>query len=124
MAARNQEKAAVALADIRGSVPDASLELVALDLGSLESVRRAAAQILASHERIDILLNNAGVMAVPEGTTADGFEIQFGTNHLGHYALTALLMPAVLAAPAAQGRHGHEHRPSHGPRRRPREPAS
>lgn len=102
MAARNQEKAAAALADIRSSVPDASLELVELDLGSLESVRRAAAQILAAHERIDILLNNAGVMAVPEGSTADGFEIQFGTNHLGHYALTALLMPAVLAAAAAR----------------------
>ncbi len=102
MAARNQEKAAAALADIRTGVPDASLELVELDLGSLESVRRAAAQILAAHGRIDILLNNAGVMAVPEGTTADGFEIQFGTNHLGHYALTALLMPAVLAAPSAR----------------------
>ncbi len=102
MAARNQEKAAGAIADIRSSVPDASLELVELDLGSLESVRRAASQILASQERIDILLNNAGVMAVPEGATSDGFEIQFGTNHLGHWALTALLMPAVLAAPAAR----------------------
>ncbi len=102
MAARNQEKAAIALADIRSGVPGASLELVELDLGSLDSVRRAAAQILASHERIDILLNNAGVMAVPEGSTADGFEIQFGTNHLGHYALTALLMGALLDAPAAR----------------------
>ena len=102
LAARNQEKAAAALAEIRRTAPDASLELVELDLGSLASVRRAAEQILAEHERIDILVNNAGVMAVPEGTTADGFEIQFGTNHLGHYALTALLMPHLLRAPAAR----------------------
>jgi NAD(P)-dependent dehydrogenase (short-subunit alcohol dehydrogenase family) len=102
MAARNQEKAAAALQDIRRTVPEASLELVALDLGSLDSVREAAGQILQAHQEIDILLNNAGVMAVPEGTTADGFETQFGTNHLGHYALTALLMPAVLRAGSAR----------------------
>jgi len=65
-------------------------------------VREAAGQILQAHQEIDILLNNAGVMAVPEGTTADGFETQFGTNHLGHYALTALLMPAVLRAGSAR----------------------
>ena len=102
MAARNQDKAAAAVADIRSALADASLEVVALDLGSLESVRQAAEQILGAHERIDILLNNAGVMAVPEGATADGFETQFGTNHLGHYALTARLMPAVLRAPCAR----------------------
>ena len=102
MAVRNQEKAAAALADIRRGVPEASLELVALDLGSQASVRQAAETILGARERIDILVNNAGVMAVPEGTTADGFEIQFGINHLGHYALTALLMPALLRAPAAR----------------------
>jgi NAD(P)-dependent dehydrogenase (short-subunit alcohol dehydrogenase family) len=102
MAVRNQQKAAAALADIRRGAPDSSLELVALDLGSQASVREAAEIILGAHERIDMLVNNAGVMAVPEGTTADGFEIQFGTNHLGHYALTALLMPALLRAPAAR----------------------
>ncbi len=102
MAARNQRKAADALAEIRRTAPQASLELVELDLGSLASVRRAAEQIAGTHQQLDILVNNAGVMAVPEGTTADGFEIQFGTNHLGHYALTAQLMPSLLAAPAAR----------------------
>jgi len=102
MAVRNQTKAAAALEEIRAETPTASLEIVELDLGSLESVRAAAARILAGHERIDILVNNAGVMATPEGTTEDGFELQFGVNHLGHWAFTALLMPAILAAPAAR----------------------
>jgi len=102
MAARNQEKAAGALSEIRRTVPAASLELVELDLGSLASVHRAAEQILAGHERIDILLNNAGVMGIPESVTSDGFETQFGTNHLGHWALSALLMGALLQAPAAR----------------------
>jgi NAD(P)-dependent dehydrogenase (short-subunit alcohol dehydrogenase family) len=102
MAARNQEKAAAAMEDIRTGTPEASLELVALDLGSLDLVRKAAEQILSAHQEIDILLNNAGVMAVPESATVDGFEMQFGTNHLGHYALTALLMPALLRASAAR----------------------
>ena len=102
MAARNQEKAERALADIRGGLPHASLEVVPLDLGSQASVREAAEQILAKHEQIDILVNNAGVMGIPERSTADGFEMQFGTNHLGHYALTALLMPALLRARAAR----------------------
>src|SRR5918994_634267 len=102
MAARNQDKAAEAVADIRRGAPDASLEVVPLDLGSLASVREAAGRILASDERIDILVNNAGIMGIPERRTADGFEMQFGVNHLGHYALTALLMPALLRADAAR----------------------
>jgi NAD(P)-dependent dehydrogenase (short-subunit alcohol dehydrogenase family) len=102
MAARNQEKAAAAAEQIRRTSPAASLVIVNLDLGSLESVRNAADQVRTSHERVDILVNNAGLMAVPEGTTADGFETQFGVNHLGHWALTALLMPALLAAPKAR----------------------
>jgi NAD(P)-dependent dehydrogenase (short-subunit alcohol dehydrogenase family) len=102
MAARNQEKAAEALADIRSGVGDASLEVMPLDLGSQASVREAATQILGEHERIDILVNNAGVMGIPERRTVDGFEMQFGVNHLGHYALTAQLMPALLRAPAAR----------------------
>ena len=102
MAARNQEKAAEAVAEIRRGLPDASLEVVALDLASQESVREAAERILASDERIDILVNNAGIMGIPERRTADGFEMQFGVNHLGHYALTALLMPALLRADAAR----------------------
>lgn len=102
MAARNQEKAAAAMAEIRRETPDASLELIELDLGSLASVRQAAAQISGARERIDLLINNAGVMGIPESTTADGFETQFGTNHLGHWALTGLLMGALLRAPAAR----------------------
>lgn len=102
MAVRNQDKAAGAVAEIRGDVPAASLEVVPLDLSSLASVRAAAHQILAGHRQLDLLLNNAGVMGIPERRTADGFEMQFGTNHLGHYALTALLMPALLRAPAAR----------------------
>jgi NAD(P)-dependent dehydrogenase (short-subunit alcohol dehydrogenase family) len=102
MASRNQSKAATARSDIVREVPDAALELVELDLASQESTRAAAERIRAQHPAIDILVLNAGVMATPEGQTQDGFELQLGTNHLGHWTLTALLLPAVLAAP--QGR--------------------
>jgi NAD(P)-dependent dehydrogenase (short-subunit alcohol dehydrogenase family) len=102
MGARNQHKAAEAVAEIRRGAPDASLEVVQLDLGSLASVREAAERILAAHERIDILVNNAGIMGMPERRTVDGFEMQLGVDHLGHYALTALLMPALLRADAAR----------------------
>lgn len=102
MAVRNQGKARAAVDDIRGGVPDASLELVALDLGSQASVREASATILAAHDTIDLLINNAGVMGIPERRTVDGFEMQFGVDHLGHWSLTALLMPALLRARAAR----------------------
>jgi NAD(P)-dependent dehydrogenase (short-subunit alcohol dehydrogenase family) len=102
MATRNQEKAARAADEIRAESPAASLEVVPLDLASLASVRAAAERILTAHPRVDILVNNAGVMAMPERRTEDGLEMQLGVNHLGHWALTALLMPALLAAPAAR----------------------
>ena len=102
IAARNQERAAEAMNRIRDGVPDARLTLVELDLGSLDSVQRAAEQILAAHETIDLLVNNAGVMGIPQSRTADGFEMQFGVDHLGHFALTARLLPALLKAPAAR----------------------
>jgi len=102
MAARDQAKAAGAEKSIRESHPSASLEIVALDLGSLEAVSRAAQQVLAGHERIDILVNNAGLMAIPERRSVDGFEMQFGVNHLGHFALTSHLLPALLRADAAR----------------------
>ena len=102
MAARDQDKAAAAAGVIRTGVPEASLELVELDLCSQSSVGEAAARILERHGRIDILVNNAGVMGIPERRTVDGFEMQLATNHLGHYALTALLMPALLRADAAR----------------------
>lgn len=102
MAARNQAKADTARADIAATHPGALVEVVELDLGSLASVRAAADTIGATHDRVDVLVNNAGVMGIPERRTADGFEMQFGTNHLGHWALTAHLLPALLAADAAR----------------------
>lgn len=102
MAARNQEKAAAARTELLAAHPDASLEVVELDLGSLASVARASAEILGRHARIDLLINNAGVMATPEGRTVDGFETQLGTNHLGHWALTSHLLPTVLRTPGSR----------------------
>jgi len=96
MAARDQEKAAAAVDEIRRERHDAALEVVALDLGSLASVEAAAATIATAHQTVDILMNNAGLMALPERRTADGFEMQFGVNHLGHWALTAYLLPSLL----------------------------
>jgi NAD(P)-dependent dehydrogenase (short-subunit alcohol dehydrogenase family) len=102
IAARNQERAAEAMGRIRDGLPQASLELVELDLGSLASVQKAADEILAAHQTVDVLVNNAGVMGIPERRTADGFEMQFGVDHLGHFALTARLMPALVGAPAGR----------------------
>ncbi len=102
MASRDRPKAERAHEDIVAGFPAASLEIRALDLGSLDSVRGAAADILASHERLDLLINNAGVMGLPELRTADGFEMQFGVNHLGHFALTALLFPALRESAGAR----------------------
>ena len=96
MASRDRAKTEEARASILAENPNASLEPVPLDLGSLASVREAAAAILAAHPRIDILVDNAGVMAISERRTEDGFEMQLGVNHLGHFALTALLLPALL----------------------------
>jgi NAD(P)-dependent dehydrogenase (short-subunit alcohol dehydrogenase family) len=98
--ARNLDKAEAARKMIEAAVPAASLEIRALDLGSLASVAAFADAVKAAHPKLDLLFNNAGVMAVKEGTTADGFEIQFGTNVLGHFALTLRLLPALLASPA------------------------
>lgn len=92
LAVRNLDKGAAAVEWISRSVRDADLELQRLDLGSLASVREAAAELRDKHARIDLLINNAGVMTPPRETTSDGFELQFGTNHLGHFALTGLLL--------------------------------
>jgi short chain dehydrogenase len=102
MAARDQAKAEAAVASIRDQVPGASLELQPLDLASQASVREAAKRILAGHGRIDILVNNAGLMGIPERRTEDGFEMQLAVNHLGHFTLTALLLPALLAGDGAR----------------------
>ncbi|MFF1679646.1 oxidoreductase [Streptomyces sp. NPDC058256] len=83
-------------------VPGAHVEFVRLDLGDLESVREFVATYEHAYDRLDLLINNAGVMALPLGRTADGFETQFGVNHLGHFALTGLLLPALLGTPGAR----------------------
>jgi NAD(P)-dependent dehydrogenase (short-subunit alcohol dehydrogenase family) len=102
MAARDQDKAKRARDEILTEQPAASLEIVELDLGSLASVEAAADSISAHHDRIDILMCNAGVMATPQGTTEDGFDTQFGINVLGHWALVARLLPIVEATRGAR----------------------
>src|SRR3954463_12544204 len=92
LACRNLDKGEGARRAIETAVPGAQLELAELDLASLESVRAFAERFRGAHERLDLLVNNAGVMATPRRRTADGFELQFGTNHLGHFALTGLLI--------------------------------
>jgi len=102
MAARNLAKAATAESEILARHPEASLEIVELDLANQDSVQRAAADISARHPKVDLLINNAGLMAMPERTTDDGYEMQFGVNHLGHWTFTAGLMGSILAADAAR----------------------
>jgi len=92
MACRNLDKGHAAIEQVRAAVPDAQVQLEELDLASLESVRGFAERYRTTHDRLDILINNAGVMAPPRRRTADGFELQFGTNHLGHFLLTTLLL--------------------------------
>jgi NAD(P)-dependent dehydrogenase (short-subunit alcohol dehydrogenase family) len=98
---RNAAKGKAALARLLAEAPGASAEVVELDMASLESIRAFAAAFALRGVKLDLLINNAGVMALPKRElTVDGFERQFGTNHLGHFALTGLLMPQLLAAPA------------------------
>jgi len=96
MAVRDTAKGEEAAARIRTLTPGADVAVHKLDLGSLASVRAAGAELAAAYPRIDLLINNAGVMYPPKSTTADGFELQFGTNHLGHFALTGLLLKNLL----------------------------
>ncbi len=102
MAARNQDKAATARDEILATHPEASLEIVELDLSSFENTKAAAKKIAADHPKIDILINNAGLMAMPERRTVDGYEMQLGVNHLGHWIFTAGLLGPILAADAAR----------------------
>lgn len=96
LAVRNLEKGNEALSRIVAAKSDADLTLTQLDLSSLASVRRAADELRSAYPRIDLLINNAGVMWTPKELTADGFELQFGTNHLGHFAFTGLLLEHML----------------------------
>jgi NAD(P)-dependent dehydrogenase (short-subunit alcohol dehydrogenase family) len=111
LAGRDQERTAAAAEQIRalkassaqrGSADTSLVETAELDLASLESVRKAAADLSARFPRLDLLINNAGVMMPPYSLTKDGFELQFGTNHLGHFALTGLLLGSLLAQPGSR----------------------
>ncbi|OBH92503.1 SDR family oxidoreductase [Mycobacterium sp. E2733] len=103
MAIRNRTKGEKAIAEIRDTVPDAKLTIKSLDLSSLAAVAALGEQLNAEGRPIDILINNAGVMTPPErDSTADGFELQFGSNHLGHFALTGHLLPLLRAAGKAR----------------------
>lgn len=100
MACRNTQKGEEAAAGVRAKVPTASIDVMALDLSSLASIAAFAKALAAKYSVVDVLMNNAGVMALPFSKTADGFEMQIGTNHLGHFALTAQVLPLLEAAPA------------------------
>ncbi|HET7665314.1 MAG TPA: SDR family NAD(P)-dependent oxidoreductase [Mycobacterium sp.] len=102
LAVRNLDKGKAAADLISARTPGASVALQELDLSSLDSVRTAADELRSKHDGIDLLINNAGVMMTPKSTTKDGFELQFGTNHLGHFAFTNLLLDRVLAAPRSR----------------------
>jgi NAD(P)-dependent dehydrogenase (short-subunit alcohol dehydrogenase family) len=94
--ARDMAKGEAAAQEIRSATGNDQIEVMELDLGSMASIRAFSEAFLAKHSRIDLLINNAGVMACPYGETADGLEMQFGTNHIGHFLMTNLLMPAIL----------------------------
>jgi NAD(P)-dependent dehydrogenase (short-subunit alcohol dehydrogenase family) len=103
LACRSREKGEAASAKIVAKQPSAKVEVRILDVADLDSVRRFAAEFLREDKPLDLLINNAGVMAIPERrTTPQGFEMQFGTNHLGHFALTGLLLPALLRQPKSR----------------------
>jgi len=102
LAVRNTDKGQAAADLISRRSPGASVAVQQLDLTSLESIRAAAEQLRAAHDSIDLLINNAGVMFTPRSTTKDGFELQFGTNHLGHFAFTGLLLDHIVAAPGSR----------------------
>ena len=99
LAVRDIDKGKRAAARIAGTAPGADVTVQPLDLTSLDSIRATADELGAAQPRIDLLINNAGVMFTPKQTTSDGFELQFGTNHLGHFALTGLLLEQMLPVP-------------------------
>jgi NAD(P)-dependent dehydrogenase (short-subunit alcohol dehydrogenase family) len=102
LACRSREKGELARERILKEKPEASVEVLALDLSDLESVAAFASEFAAAHERLDLLIDNAGVMVPPLGRTKQGFELQLGTNHLGHFALTARLLPLLERTPGSR----------------------
>lgn len=101
LAARSVEKAEAAIEDIKHAVPEANIVPLQLDLASFDSIKSAARTFLSQSDRLDLLMLNAGIMATPPGQTKEGYEIQFGTNHVGHFLLTKLLLPVLRATAAA-----------------------
>jgi len=102
LACRDTDRAGLAADRIRADAPNADIRITQLDLASLASVRAAAERLRADHLRIDLLINNAGLMIPPYGRTEDGFELQFGTNHLGHFAFTGLLLDRMVGVPGSR----------------------
>lgn len=102
LACRDLDKAATAVARIRAEIPEAKLHSLSLDLADLDAVTMGAATYARTFTRLDILICNAGVMVPPYGQTKQGFELQFGTNHLGHFALIGRLMPVLIASGSAR----------------------
>jgi NAD(P)-dependent dehydrogenase (short-subunit alcohol dehydrogenase family) len=102
LACRNKPKGESAVKQIDQEYPGAKAELMQLDLSDLALVRHFADEFTRHYNRLDILINNAGIMATPFGKTTDGFELQFGTNHLGHFALTGLLLDLIIRTPQAR----------------------
>jgi len=102
MACRNLKKGEEAAAQIRGEHPKGEVRLMQLDLADLSSVRKFVDEFRSEYSNLDLLINNAGVMAIPYGQTADGFELQFGINHIGHFALTGLLLSLLENTPGSR----------------------
>lgn len=102
LACRSLDKATTAVTEIQLEIPDAQVEIIQLDLANQNSVHEFAGTFQARYDRLDVLVNNAGIMMTPYSTTEDGFESQFGTNHLGHFALTGLLRDHLLNTPGAR----------------------
>jgi NAD(P)-dependent dehydrogenase (short-subunit alcohol dehydrogenase family) len=102
LACRDTGRGEAAAARIRDAAPGTPTDVVRLDLASLESVRTAAADLTGRYPRIDLLINNAGRMWTPRADTEDGFESQFGVNHLGHFALTGLVLPSLVGVPGSR----------------------
>ena len=102
LASRNLDKAQSALSQIQSEIPETNAEILKLDLANLKSIHQFTEIFKTKYDRLDVLLNNAGIMMVPYGKTSDGFERQFGTNHLGHFALTGLLIDLLLKTPGAR----------------------
>ena len=99
MTSRSMTKGEKARDEVLAQAPNAQVEVMQLDLSSLDSVRSFAENFRAKYDRLDMLINNAGIMGIPRGETADGFEIQLGVNHLGHFALTGLLIDLIIQTP-------------------------